>query len=124
MIEVVAAIIEDNGQFLACRRRIERDAGGLWEFPGGKLEPGETAEDALAREIREELDVEARSVGLFTTVDKGTLRLIFLRARLEGGRPVSSTDHDHLAWLSLDELLALEWASADQVAVERLLKAR
>ncbi len=124
MIEVVAAIIEDNGQFLACRRGIERDAGGLWEFPGGKLEPGETAEDALAREIREELDVEARSVGLFTTVDKGTLRLIFLRARLEGGRPVSSTDHDRLAWLSLDELLALEWASADQVAVERLLKAR
>lgn len=123
MIEVVAAIIEDGGQYLACRRHIERDAGGLWEFPGGKLEPGETAEDALAREVREELGVEARSIGHFVTVDKGTLRLIFLRARLEGARPTVSTDHDRLEWLALDELSTLAWAQADQVAVEHLVKA-
>lgn len=123
MIEVVAAIIEDGGQYLACRRRIERDAGGLWEFPGGKLEPGETAEDALAREVREELGVEARSIGHFVTVDKGSLRLIFLRARLEGARPTASTDHDRLEWLALGGLSTLAWAQADQVAVEHLVKA-
>lgn len=124
MIEVVAAIIEDGGQVLACRRRIERDSGGLWEFPGGKLEPGETADEALVREIREELGINAHSVGHFTTVDKGTLRLIFVRARLDGERPTASTDHDRLEWCTLGELPTLAWAPADQVAVERLLKAR
>lgn len=121
MIDVVAAIIEDDGQFLACRRRIERVAGGLWEFPGGKVEAGESPEQALVREIAEELSVEVDRVRHFTTVDKGDLRLIFMWAQLVGSRPTISTDHDRLEWISAARLRSLSWAPADQVAVGRLI---
>lgn len=121
MIDVVAAIIEDGGQFLACRRRIERAEGGSWEFPGGKVEPGESTGEAVVREIREELDIDVRSSDIFTTVNKGDLRLIFVHAELVGERPLSSTDHDRLDWLSPEQLLTVAWAPADEIAVERLL---
>ena len=120
MIDVVAAIIADSGQILACRRRAERDHGGLWEFPGGKVEPGETFREALVREIREELHSDVEVLREFTTVDKGPLRLTFIHAQLEGARPTASTDHDFLRWLSLDELDEVEWAPADRVAAQEL----
>ena len=56
VIRVVGAIIERDGAVFAARRNAERSAGGLWEFPGGKIEAGETAEDALRRELQEELN--------------------------------------------------------------------
>lgn len=58
MIEVTAAVIENGGRILICRRRTGEPNGGLWEFPGGKIEPGESAEEALRREIKEELDLD------------------------------------------------------------------
>ena len=97
VLQVVAAVIERDGLVLACRRRADRSAGGLWEFPGGKIEPGETAEQALRREIAEELGVEIRVVGELTadvTVVGGrSIRLVCLRATLLNAAPESSTDH-------------------------------
>lgn len=125
-LHVVAAIIADGPHVLACRRRAHKDAGGRWEFPGGKLEPGETPAVALRREIREELSAEIDVVGELTTDDtrvgSRVIRLTCLRARLTGARPVRSTDHDRLVWLPPADLGALDWAEPDLPAV-RLLTA-
>lgn len=120
MIDVVAAVIEEGGRILACRRSPERHHGGLWEFPGGKVEPGETLEQALVREIHEELAVEIEPLEHFTTVKKGELRLIFIRARLLTDRPTGSTDHDRLRWYLPEQLAGVEWAPSDAVAARLL----
>lgn len=124
---MVGAVIMDGPLIMAARRRPEKADGGLWEFPGGKVEPGETPEDALIREIREELGVEIR-VGTFVTrsvrpIEPGTsvangrlattLELETYRATLCGRAPVESTDHDELRWMRADELVELDWAGLD-----------
>ncbi|WP_345800219.1 (deoxy)nucleoside triphosphate pyrophosphohydrolase [Microbacterium sp. AZCO] len=122
-IDVVAAVIEQDELFLACRRAPGRSAGGKWEFPGGKVEPGESPEEALVREIREELSVEILVTGHLTSDVTGPIRLICLRARLEGEAPATSTDHDELRWVDHATMRDLDWADADLPAV-RLLSSR
>ena len=126
VLEVVAAVIERDGLVLACRRRTVRSAGGLWEFPGGKVEPGETADQALRREIAEELGVEISVVGELTadvTVVGGrSIRLVCLRATLLNAAPESSTDHDELRWTAPADLPSLEWAAPDLPAVRLLAR--
>ena len=121
MIEVVAAVIEEGGRILAGRRSPERHHGGLWEFPGGKVEAGESREAALVREIREELGVDVEALDELTVVEKGGLRLVFIRARLLTDRPVGSTDHDRLRWYSREQLASVEWAPSDAEAVKVLI---
>lgn len=123
---VVAAVIWDAGSVLACRRAPGTSSAGRWEFPGGKVEPGETREDALRREVREELAVDIR-VGRLLTSDDTTvagrvIRLACYEATLEGDRPVASTDHDVLEWVAPGDLPARDWAEPDLPAV-RLLTA-
>ena len=113
-------MIEDEGLFLACRRHAGKAAAGRWEFPGGKIEPGESPADAVVREIREELGVGIRVTGHLTTDDTGPIRLICLLAQLDGARPVSSTDHDALDWVPPERLGLLHWADADLPAVRLL----
>lgn len=117
-------MIRDGDRVLACRRRPEKAAGGKWEFPGGKIEPGEDAATALAREIREELGVEVTVGDELTrddTVVSGrSIRLICLFATLRGPRPEHSTDHDRLEWVRAAELPALDWAEPDLPAVRLL----
>lgn len=125
-MEVVAAVIRDGERVLACRRRPERPAGGKWEFPGGKVEPGESPEQALEREIAEELGVHVRIGALVdrTTTDNGA-RLIDLacyEAWLLGAPPTGSTDHDELRWVTPAQTLSLKWTEPDWPAV-RLLTA-
>lgn len=123
-LRVVAAVIRRDGRVLACRRRPERAAGGLWEFPGGKLEPGESAEAALVREIGEELGIGIRVNGELTTDDTRVgsrfIRLICLEAELSDAEPTASTDHDELRWVAPAELDALPWAEPDLPAVRLL----
>ena len=115
---VGAAIIRD-GQVLAARRTSPPESAGKWEFPGGKVEVGEALTDALVREIREELDCEIEveewlpgSVRL--TSD---LSLSVARATLVDGEPTTSTDHDQLRWLGVDELAQVPWLDADTTFV-------
>ncbi|HEY5221547.1 MAG TPA: (deoxy)nucleoside triphosphate pyrophosphohydrolase [Microbacteriaceae bacterium] len=123
-LRVVAAVIIRDGCVLACRRNAARSAGGLWEFPGGKVELGESPEHALRREIREELDAEIEVGELIhratTPTDTAHIDLSSYEALLTDAAPTRSTDHDVLRWLRPNQLSELEWARPDLPVVELL----
>ncbi|MFF1573656.1 (deoxy)nucleoside triphosphate pyrophosphohydrolase, partial [Leifsonia sp. NPDC058292] len=123
---VVAAVIVADGRVLACRRAPHKAPAGSWEFPGGKVEPGESAPDSLVREIREELSVEitvGRLLDRSTTVVGGRpIDLSCYLAALAGAPPARSTDHDRLEWLSVPHLSGLEWSAPDLPAVQALIE--
>lgn len=124
VIPVVAAVITRGDLVLACRRNAEREAGGLWEFPGGKVEAGESPQDALVREIREELGVGIRVGELLhrgaTPMNRRTVDLRCYWATLTDAAPSASTDHDGIRWFRRDELREVEWPEPDRAAVELL----
>lgn len=115
-ITVVGAVIVRDGEILCAQRGQDRELAGLWEFPGGKIEPGETPEAALKREIDEELRCEVR-VGerIETTVhhyDFGIVTLTTFYCELVVGTP-SPTQHAAVRWLRHSRLHELNWAEAD-----------
>jgi len=117
MIQVVCAIIvRENGAVLVCQRALGSHLGGLWEFPGGKVEPGESPEAALIREMREELALEVRCERALSPVDwdygRGAMRLLPYLCRITAGEP-QALEHAALRWCSCEEFSALEWAPAD-----------
>ncbi|HWU47694.1 MAG TPA: (deoxy)nucleoside triphosphate pyrophosphohydrolase [Humibacter sp.] len=124
ILHVVAAVIVRNGCVLACRRNLNLSAGGLWEFPGGKVEPGESPSEALAREVREELDVDVEIGELIhrgmTPVGAVGVDLSSYAVRLTDAVPTASTDHDRLRWLKREELNSVEWAQPDRPVVDVL----
>jgi 8-oxo-dGTP diphosphatase len=117
VIKVVAAVVELDGKYLACRRGASKSLPGKWEFPGGKVELGETFEGAAIREILEELAVtiEVESFLGLSITDQGsiTIELHAYLAKLVGSKPVGSQDHDTLMWCTVEELSKLDWAPAD-----------
>jgi 8-oxo-dGTP diphosphatase len=124
MIDVAAAVIENReGRILIARRKPEITLGGYWEFPGGKIEPGETAAVCAARELREEMDVhiETGDVIAETVHDYGdkVVRLIAVRAILLGGH-IRLHDHDDIRWVTPDEMGDYLFAPADEAIVEKL----
>ena len=124
-IVVVAAIIRDRENRLCLSRRPEhKHQGGLWEFPGGKIEPGEAPIDALVREVQEELGVGIRVTGHLSTDDTHVgdriIRLACYRAELEGERPTESTDHDQMRWVRSGDLNQFWWSEPDLPAVRIL----
>ena len=113
-IRVVAAVIERDGRLLLGLRPAEKRHGGLWEFPGGKLDGAETAAEAAHRELKEELSVEVTGVGerLTTIRDEGSPFVIeFYRVVVEG-EPVA-IEHNEVRWFSPDELGEYSLAPAD-----------
>lgn len=127
-LHVAAAVIrDDRGRVFAARRGPGRSSEGFWEFPGGKVEPGESAAQALEREIAEELGcvvVAGERLDRSTTVVGDlAIDLECLYATLAGPAPTRSTDHDELGWFSPDELGALAWCAPDLPAVALLTSA-
>ena len=111
MPTVVAAIIQDeHGNYLACKRAHHKQAAGKWEFPGGKPEDGESLENALVREIDEELGVQIKVVRQFDRTTTGEIDLVCFVAELNGEKPSQSTDHSELRWVPENELSKLDWA--------------
>jgi 8-oxo-dGTP diphosphatase len=119
-INVVGAVIVRDGAILCAQRGSVGSLSGLWEFPGGKIEPGETARAALQREIVEELDcVVAVGVKVTTTTypyDFADVTLTTFWCELVSGTP-TLTEHANLLWLAPSELGTLDWAPADIPAV-------
>jgi len=124
MIEVAAAIIEnEHGQILIARRKKGKAQGGLWEFPGGKLELGESPEACLIRELKEEMNIEIEPYERFEVNehDYGTvqIRLIAYKAKYIQG-DIRLVDHDDYRWVEKTELVKFEWAPADVPFIELL----
>lgn len=121
-IEVVAAIIHHEGRVLATQRGYGDFKDG-WEFPGGKMEPEETAEAAIVREIREELAVEIQPERLVTTVEcdypKFHLTMHCFLCHVVSG-DIQLLEHEASRWLSKEELGNVDWLPADIEAVEAL----
>ncbi|WP_309131257.1 (deoxy)nucleoside triphosphate pyrophosphohydrolase [Brevibacterium sp.] len=123
-LQVVGAVLHRDGQVLACRRSPHKAEGGKWEFPGGKIEPGESPKSALRRELEEELGLVSVSVGDLLTreVSNSNGQSIDLACYWAQASefPVVSTDHDELRWCSIYELSDLDWAVADLPTVNAL----
>ena len=122
-IEVVAALIWDKGRFLACQRPESKARGGLWEFVGGKVEPGETKRQALIRECREELGITV-SVGeafleLTHSYPDLTIHLTVFHASIAEGTP-RLLEHQAMCWVTAKEAETMSFCPADQDILERL----
>ena len=114
-IQVVAAIIVEEGRLFATQRGYG-DFKDYWEFPGGKIEPGETPEEALRREILEELDTHVEVGDLLTTIEydypQFHLKLHCFRCRIIDGQLLLK-EHEDAVWIELDRLEELNWLPAD-----------
>lgn len=121
MIRVIAAVISREDQFLVCQRPLGKRHGGLWEFPGGKCEAGESDFDAVLRELREELGVDTISIGVaeFTIRDEDSHFVIAFTPVQIRGEP-KPIEHLSLQWGTPAELAALPLAPSDRKFVERL----
>ncbi|MFW6600496.1 (deoxy)nucleoside triphosphate pyrophosphohydrolase [Propionibacteriaceae bacterium Y2011] len=111
---VVGAAIVRGGEVLTARRTSPATAAGRWEFPGGKVEPGETPESALVREIAEELGCRIRVINWLpdAVAINDTYELRIAVAELVDGDPVP-TEHDQIRWLGADELAEVDWLEPD-----------
>ena len=123
MTEVVAALIWGGDKFMACQRPAHKARGLLWEFVGGKVEPGETKEQALIRECREELAVTVSVGEVFMEVTHEypdlTVHLTLFHAAIAGGEP-QKIEHNDIRWITVDEIDQYEFCLADEVILERL----
>ncbi|MBB3114553.1 8-oxo-dGTP diphosphatase [Paenibacillus phyllosphaerae] len=124
MIQVAAAIIlNDEGRILIAKRKQGKSQGGLWEFPGGKLEEGESPEVCLIRELQEEMNINISPYAYFDTSDhrygERQIQLIAYLATYVSGEIVLH-DHDEYRWASILELAEFEFAPADIPFVAKL----
>lgn len=123
-LRVTAAMIEKDGTFLCARKAEGKSLAGYWEFPGGKLEAGETPQECLARELKEELNIECKVIAHITTniheYDDKTVELMAYSVEWVSGE-ITLVDHDAIKWLPVDQLERLKWAPADVPLVKRLI---
>ncbi|MCA0899783.1 NUDIX domain-containing protein [Microbulbifer agarilyticus] len=118
---MVAAVVEISGRYLVCKRPMNKHHGGLWEFPGGKVEFGESFSEALERELREELELEVVSIGktIFSSSEVGSrFRINFIGVSVSG-KPVLN-EHEDYSFCSLSTLKDLPLAPVDHEFVLHL----
>ncbi|WP_300561974.1 (deoxy)nucleoside triphosphate pyrophosphohydrolase [Companilactobacillus sp.] len=123
-IQVVGAIIIKNNKLLAAKRASNRVLGGNWEFPGGKIEPVETPEQAMARELKEEFGAKATVFSKFSIdgdaelkFGKVILHCYYVRLESDITKTIA---HDELRWVTPEEALKLTWAPSDVAVIKAL----
>ena len=125
MTEVVAALIWEQGRFLICQRPPHKARGLLWEFVGGKVEPGETRAQALVRDCQEELAVTVTVGDIFMEVTHTypdmTVHLTLFHASIAAGTPQMLEHHD-MKWITAAEIPQYEFCPADRVILDRLMQ--
>jgi 8-oxo-dGTP diphosphatase len=123
-IKVVCGIVYMDGKILICRRKFNKSFAGFWEFPGGKVEVGEKIDEALKRELFEELGMSVEIMGYFTTstfkydnfrVELVAYRCVYLSATF------ALTDHDSYNWISAKDLLKYNLTNADVPIAKKLI---
>ena len=123
--EVVAALIWDADKFLICQRPAHKARGLLWEFVGGKVEPGETKEEALIRECREELDITLSVGDVFMEVDHVypdiTVHLVLFNAAIASGTP-KMLEHKDIRWIHPRQIPEFDFCPADVEILARLME--
>lgn len=124
MTEVVAALIWKDNKFLICQRPANKARGLMWEFVGGKVEKGESKEEALIRECREELDIQISVGEKFTEVTHEypdiTVHLTLFNATVEKGEP-QLIEHNAINWITPAEIPQYDFCPADEVILKRLM---
>ncbi len=124
---VAAGLVFHRGRLLLSQRRAGDHLGGLWEFPGGKIEPGESAAACLQRELREELAIEVEVNDRVAIVEHAYperhVRLHFYRCRLRAGQP-RAVGCQAFAWVTAEELTRYDFPAADAGLIVRLVRER
>ena len=123
MTEVVAALIWDKDRFMICQRPADKARGLLWEFVGGKVEPGETKEQALVRECQEELAITINVGGEFMSVMHEypdiSVHLTLFNATITEGVP-QKLEHNDIRWITVNEISQYKFCPADEVILQQL----
>ena len=125
VVDVVGAIIENEKEEILCALRSKNMSfANFWEFPGGKIEQGETVKEAIVREIHEELDCTIEFIEIFNDntyeYDEIIVNLVTIKCKLIDGIP-KAKEHAKLIWLPIDYIESLNWAPADCPTVKKLL---
>lgn len=124
IIEVVGAIIRDGDRYLVGQRAANKSQGGLWEFMGGKIELGETPEQALARECREELALEIEDEHIIDSVvheyPEKTIRLTLISCSPKSGSIPKALEHQQIRWVTRSEMDVIDFAPADRELINKL----
>ena len=125
MIEVVAALIWDKDKFMICQRPAHKARGLLWEFVGGKVEAGETKEEALIRECQEELDITLSVGEVFTDVVHEypdiTVHLTLFNATIFEGVP-QKLEHNDIQWITPNEIQNYDFCPADEEILRKIIE--
>ena len=126
LITVTAGVIYYHEKILIAQRRKDKSLGGFWEFPGGKIEQGETCEQTLAREIKEEFDINIK-VGKYLfehtfSYDNFDLKMYVYEATWDGNETIKICDHEQYAFVSIDKMSSYQFAGADYPVIDFLKK--
>ncbi|HHW30796.1 MAG TPA: 8-oxo-dGTP diphosphatase MutT [Clostridiaceae bacterium] len=125
MKQVTAAIIRQDNKVLIAQRAADDECGLLWEFPGGKLEEGETPEECITREIKEELNLDVEVIDIFTTsiyrYNSQDIKFTVFNVRLIGGN-LRLNVHNQVKWVDINQLKNYNFMPADIEFVEKLVR--
>ncbi|WP_300393983.1 (deoxy)nucleoside triphosphate pyrophosphohydrolase [Fusobacterium sp.] len=126
IVKVVGAIIiNEDDKILCTLRNKNKSLGNMWEFPGGKIEPGETLEEALKRELKEELELNVNSLTFFTNVVKEyenfIIDLTCFKCKILNNETYILKEHQAALWLNKENLSSLVWVPTDYPVVENLM---
>lgn len=126
LVTVTAGVIYHDNKILIAQRRKDKSLGGFWEFPGGKIEAGETCEQTLTREIKEEFDIDIE-VGKYLfehtySYENFDLKMYVYEASWNGNGTIKICDHEQYAFVSVSEMDAYSFAGADYPVIDFLKK--